>query len=193
LIWLLAASIGFALWRSDGRLRWYFLAQAVYTVVGSLTYWAFGDTSTAYLAAYSVLTGLILLSVVSLAWDARYWRGMAIAATLAVAVAHLASFGLLSPIRPFEAVGLLEGAILFWAALVLGGTAAYRPNCGINATLSLLWFAQALFRWGFVLNLDETWLWMNWKVPAMLCVVAFTAIGLMRPVRQSECTYSSGR
>jgi hypothetical protein len=181
LIWLLEFAILFALWRSDGRLRWYFLSQATATPILSVTARLYSDTSTTYLWAYTILTGLILACVVALAWEFRYWRGMAIAGVLALAVGHFAELGLVWPIKHYEAVGLAEGAILFWAALVLGGTAPYRARPAISFTLALLWFAQALFRWGFILNLpSEEWLAANWFVPPVLCIVAFVIVGVLR-------------
>jgi hypothetical protein len=174
--WLLEAAVLFALWRSTGRLRHYFAAQAIATpILFALAPW---DTTRLYLWAYAILTGLILAAIVSLVWDFKYWRGMAIAAVLALSVGHLAFAWLPGAPKPSDIVGITEGAILFWGGLVLGGTAPYRAKPLLSLVLAWLWFAQALFRWGFYLHLpSETWLRMNWRVPPILCIVAFLIVG----------------
>jgi hypothetical protein len=185
--WLLFASILFAGWRCRfiPRLYQYFFAQALYTVVLFNLRWLVGDTSRIYAAAYSLLTGIILLAVGRIATENlsghQYsCRGAVIAGVLAIILVRLAFVGLQAPVRYYEWIHLIEAGALIWAGLCVAGTAPYCDRWDIAFTLGMLWLVQALFRLGFILHLpSETWVRYNWIVPPAACIIAFTAIGLL--------------
>jgi hypothetical protein len=193
------AAVLFAGWRSRHVpvLLWYFISQAVYAVVVFPAGRLLGDTSVPYSVIYAILTGIVLASVVRIAWNTattrqNSWRAAAIVGVLAITVGHVAFKELDHPARYYDWIGIVEASVLFWAALVIGATAPYIGRWKVAFTLALLWFGQAWFRYGFYTHLpDKFWLTLNWRVPPLLCITGFILIGRflgheMREMRQGH-------
>jgi multidrug transporter EmrE-like cation transporter len=192
-IWLLLASILFAgcQARHIPSLLCYFFAQALYTAIGYEVYRSYGAGSVAYAVVYSAGTAVILLTCLNLVWEALRGRGyvlraVVVAGILSLTLGKMAFLGLGHPAKYYDWIGLTEGTLLLWCGLLIGGVSPHTRYAGINLALSLLWIAQALFRWGFYLHFPD-WLMLNWKVPPALCIVGFAVVGwLARRSWQSE-------
>lgn len=82
---------------------------------------------------------------------------------------------------PAEYVHILEGTFLLWMAIGLGASAPYltRHQRGPALSLALLFFFQALFRWGFCLHIkSETWIRANEIVPFLLSSSVYLWVGM---------------
>jgi hypothetical protein len=104
-------------------------------------------------------------------------RAIAIGFILALAIGHLAHVGIVRPVTVYDWISLTEGTLLVWAGIVLGFSAAYIKRWDLAIILAIMWLAQALFSFGYVLHFDwPEWLEANWYVPQSICIVGFSLI-----------------
>jgi hypothetical protein len=179
------AAVLFAGWRSRRvpALLWYFVAQAAYALVVFPARFFLSDTSVFYAIIYATMTGVVLLSIVRIAWNAvitrqNSWRAVAIVGLLSVTVGRVAFMELDHPARYYDCIGIIEASALFWAALVLGAVSPYIIRWKVSFTLAILWFCQSWFRYGFYTHIpDKFWLALNWRIPPVLCIIGFILIG----------------
>jgi len=171
------------------RYLWCHLATIPFVWGGGLL---FGDWSITYAAIYCACSGLILVSIGSIAWEClngRHFRARtaAIALILALCLGKLAS----SETSGLGWISLVEGVILFWAGMIVGFTAPYIQRWDIALTLSLFWMAQALYSFGWTLH-GHLWDRWNWTVPPLTGIAAFSIIAwrLRAQMRQLRRRYS---
>jgi hypothetical protein len=178
---LIITALLFALyWPQPKCLARYLWAQLTYALVIFPVNYFWGDGSLAYAMVYVLFTGIILATVMGIAWEAlgTNWQALGAMFVVCLTIEHYAIAGLGHAPRWYDWIGITEGVILFGAAMIVGWTAPRMKLWDVSLTLAFLWFGQALFRWGFYLHLpDKLWLTLNWIVPAWLGIVAFTIVG----------------
>lgn len=168
---------------SPRRLRLYFWAQLLSTIVLELTLMAVGVDSPVYAAIFGGATALILATVVKLAWEALQAHHfkllvLANASLIAGLLGWASQHGRALGMGEWIAVG--EGTVLAWAAVVIGMCAAYMTRTDRNISLALmaLWWAQSAFQFGFSLHFDSPfWLRLNYVAPTALIVTALVGMG----------------
>lgn len=147
----------------------------------SVNHW-WGSTSRVYEVTYACVTAVILGTVLAIVIGAlrlkqHSYRG---AALLALAFLTFGRWCYVHIEHPqfSDAIGIIEGSILLWAAMCLGYLVPYMKETGLAATLTGLWFCQSMFRiWFYVSGPSEWFLWLNWKLPPLLGISAFLLIG----------------
>ena len=178
---LIVVALVFALyWPQPKCLARYLWAQLAYALTVLPVLWLWPETSMVYAAVYVLFTGIILATVLGIAWESigANWKALGAAITLSLTLGHVAFTGLAHKARWYDWVGITEGVILFGAALIVGYAAPRLKFWDVSLTLAFLWMGQALFRWGFYLHLpDKLWIYLNWVVPAWLGIIAFTLLG----------------
>ena len=172
-------------------LTWYLTAQLVATlsIYGALLF--IHETSLAYYIIYSAATYLILASIAWLvglalrshkAWILALIGSGAVSGALAGLVWYEVKENWFTPNFPLaEFIHISEGAFLLFSAICLGGSAPYLASHqrGQALSLTLLFFCQALFRWGFCLHItNEAWIKANYFIPFLLATSTYLWIGM---------------
>lgn len=178
----IVGSLVFALWNWPPRcVSLYLWAQLIYalTVFPVNHFWH--DTSLVYTFVYVSATALVFAAIANIVLGAvrtrqNSWKAFGIVGVLSVTLGRLAVLGLAHPARYYDWIGIIEGCFLFAAALTLGAVAPYLERTDLALVLAGLWFAQAWFRIGFYLHLEEWGKW-NWRVPPLLGIVGFVLVG----------------
>lgn len=185
MFWLLLFAGLFAGWRSTDEpdLFFYFFTKVLANVVLFSLALLLGDTSTLYAWAYACLTGLILVAMGIIAWQA-IWRIsgslklLGIPLALAFGLGRLAYAGMAVPLRFAGWIHLIEGCGLFLCAMLVGCAAPYSRRADVLLILSLWWVTLGTFRLGFWMHVsDPHWLALNWVVPPWLGVAGFLLVG----------------
>lgn len=174
LLWVLRKPMSF-------DLILYFAVQLLATPLEWSVAWLYGDTGL-YLVTWASLTVLALLTVINLVWWElkRYkyrFRVAACAALISVTFCEMAYYGAGHTFSLGEWLVLAESGILAWAAVLIGALAGYSKRCDVPLTLMGLWFVQAFFDWGWILN-HPAWREAAWTVGPCTEIVAFLVIGL---------------
>lgn len=176
-VWALAASLAVPCPKS---LRLYFAANLAYTAgTQPFLYWA-GETSFAYALAYYIAATIHFAAALNVAREElkRRWH-LALGILITVAVVGTAHSGLLAPIHTYQWFALAEGGALVLAGTALGYSAAHSQHIGIMLTLSFLWLALAVFRFGFALSEPSAiWLALNEVLPTVFVCGALGWIGI---------------
>ena len=173
-LWAVAVPLPRPIWR-------YFVAQIVYTIVLQLLLWQYGLTSPEYEICFSVLTGVILLTMVGICRSAvennpTKWF-VIIPAVGGSAVLTVIAYVHHHPVRFVEWVALATAALLTFCGVVLGQSSVYMKwPLNITLTLSLLWLLLGLFYYGWLLHPSPLWAKLNYIFPTWLCVAAFSWI-----------------
>lgn len=169
-------------WPMSLSLGCYLVAELLYIPVVMLTWWMVGPGAT-YGWVYSIFTGAILAAVLRLAWesiaDTRYrMRVVAASLVLATGYAGIAVAHLGRPLQWYDVVVLVEGATLFWAAVIVGMSAPYAWPCwpDISIGLSVLWTAQSLVDLGYCMHYPR---WNAWSAVAspLIGIAGFLFLG----------------
>ncbi len=174
ILWAGTAPMPKAVWR-------YFLAQFLYTIC--LAFVSYG--STLYDVSYSILTGIILATIVGIClWSLKkhriIWLHITIGLGIGFFLGWVAYQGLTKPLHLYDWIGISEGFILSGSGVIVGFAIPYLSGRDrmLAKTFSTLWLFQAAYRFGYPFHAySDLWLRMNWVVPTVLCVSAFTWIG----------------
>jgi hypothetical protein len=176
-----------ALWaltqRASGYFLWYLCLQVVSLPTLYACLWLYGMNSTIYIAFYATLTGLILLSMVAIAWSALWCRQYrlrpaAIALVLALVIGRRSFVGLERPMRFEDWIVLAEAVVLLWAGILVAYVARYRAMQWAFFTLGVVWIGYALWDFGLILNYPD-WLMADWYVPSAWLTLGFTVLGFL--------------
>jgi hypothetical protein len=152
---LVALSLLWALrWPMSVSLGCYLVAQLLYQPFVLLA-WTVVGPSAIYGWVYSIFTALILAAVVRLAWESMAGARhplLAVASSLLLTEGYvgIAVVNLGRPLQWADWIILAEGAVLFWAATIIGMSAPYsRPRWpDVSIGLSVLWIMQSLLDLG---------------------------------------------
>jgi hypothetical protein len=198
---LFALGIASILWAFTAPLprplRLYFCAQLVQGVVGVLSYVHWGNLTNTYLAVYSLTTAPILATALYIGWQAlqgpsdtpaRTFRErvpfLGIPLILAAALCREA-YPTHAPDNLFQWVNVIQAFLLAIAGMLAGYAAPYCVNKGSLLVLGTLWVAQAVASLGYSLHLIE-WQRINSWLPASLCIVAFSLVGVIQRLKAAR-------
>lgn len=194
---LVALSLVWALrWPMSLGLGCYLVAQLLYQPFVLLA-WALCGPNAVYSWVYSIFTALILAAVVRLAWESMsgvrhpLWA-TAISALLTEGYVGIAIVGLGRPLLWADGIVLAEGAVLFWAAAIVGMSAPYSqprwPDVSIG--LSTLWIAQSLLDLGYCMHYPRWGEFVDVASP-LIGTAGFLFIGWRLRHRQLHCCSSA--
>lgn len=183
-------------WPMSLSLGRYLVAELLYIPAVMLSWWAFGS-SVAYSWVYSIFTALILAAVVRLAWEsmagARHplWAAAA-SLLLTEGYVGIAIVSLGRPLQWADWIILAEGAVLFWAASIVGMSAPYsRPRWpDVSIGLSVLWIAQSLLDLGYCMHYPRWSEFVDVASP-LIGIAGFLFIGFRLRHRRLHCCSSA--
>lgn len=158
----------------------YLLAQLA-GLIGIEASWRFIGPGRIYGAVYVALTALVFATIGWIVWEclrtARYRaRCVAVGMLLAAAFARLAFLGLGRQAEWFDWIAIVEGALLIWSGVLAGMSAPYTRLPDVMAGLSVLWLAQALIAFGYVLHWP-LWVSVDVYARAVVAIAGFLFIG----------------
>lgn len=183
-------------WPMSLSLGCYLVAELLYIPVVMLTWWMVGPGAT-YGWVYSIFTGVILAAVLRLAWESlaeakRPLWAAAVSLLLTEGYIGIAATNLGRPFLWADWIVLAEGAVLFWAAIIVGMSAPYAiprwPDISIG--LSILWTAQSLVDLGYCMHYP---MWNAWSGTAspIVGIAGFLFIGWRLRRRRLRCCSSA--
>lgn len=183
---LRAGFAAFALWRTRhiALFFYYFTAHLGDTVAEEIAFQFFGVESIPYFWTYAIGSCLICLFALWIAVDSvpspRRMRKMAIPLILAVPIAHKFQLECGSVNRGTWLL-LAVGAILFFCGMVTSAAAVYsHQNHTALLSLGLLWLAQAMYFFGYLIHAPE-WTATGYWLPALLACAGFLGVALTVP------------
>jgi hypothetical protein len=143
------------------------------------------ETSPIYHVVYSAGTGTVLLAIARISGIALR-RHLSPYLTLLASLLTSCGLGMLiwnETGWPSVAmtINLLEGFWLLNCAIILGASAPYLEKHQQEQAicLTLLWAGQCMFRWEFLLHIEnESWIKLNLWLPFLLPFTAFMWIGM---------------
>jgi hypothetical protein len=165
------------------KLCGYFTAFSINNLSLLVVLWVYG-WGPVYAWVYSLTSIPIFLSMMGICSEclrSRKYRARAVTIgfILAVTIGHLTHAGIVRPVTAYDWISLTEGTLLLWAGTMIGVSAAYAERSDLALILSILWLAQALFSFGYVLHLNwPMWMELNWWLPETICMTGFILIGI---------------
>lgn len=154
------------------NVRCYFAAQAVVIPLIYLTqHWK------AYPYIYAVATGLVLLTMSHITWEALGvgWRAAAFIGLLAMMVCRMAYLGSGRAFSHADWIVLIEGFLCAWMGIVVGFLAPYLPHTGTMFTLGLGWLGMALYDFGWIIHWPH-WLGVNGWLPTAIVLASYVIV-----------------